>query len=119
LTYATKLTCPIQQTVALIGDKWKILVICTLRDGRKRFGELQRAMEGITPKVLTRQLRDLERDGLVDRTVYAEVPPRVEYELTDLGVSLLPILQQLHDWAERNSAALLARHPKATDSSAA
>jgi len=118
MTYNTKLTCPIQQTIALIGDKWKIIVICTLSDGTKRFGELQRAMEGITPKVLTRQLRDLERDGILDRKVFPEVPPRVEYSLTPLGRSLLPILGQLHDWAVANSAALLARHAKPTDSAA-
>jgi DNA-binding HxlR family transcriptional regulator len=118
VTYTTKLTCPIQQTVALIGDKWKILVICTLKGGTKRFGELQRALNGITPKVLTRQLRDLERDGLVSRAVFAEVPPRVEYALTPLGLSLLPVLDQLHDWATRNSALLLARRAKPEDSAA-
>ena len=118
MTYRTKLSCPIQQTLALIGDKWKIIVICTLREGTKRFGELQRAMDGITPKVLTRQLRDLERDGLVQRTVFPEVPPRVEYALTALGQSLLPILGQLHEWAVANSAALLARQEKPKDSAA-
>ena len=112
MTYSTKLTCPIQRTIALIGDKWKILVLCTLADGTKRFGELQRAMEGITPKVLTRQLRDLERDGLVARQVYPQVPPRVDYSLTPLGESLMPILGQLHDWAVKNSAALLEAHVK-------
>src|SRR5215472_19147342 len=118
MTYSTKLACPIQRTIALIGDKWKIIVICTLKGGTKRFGEIQREMEGITPKVLTRQLRDLERDGLVDRTVYPQVPPRVEYSLTALGRSLLPILGQLHDWAVTNSAALLARQVKPSDSAA-
>jgi DNA-binding HxlR family transcriptional regulator len=118
MTYRTKLSCPIQQTIALIGDKWKIIVICTLAEGTKRFGELQRAMDGITPKVLTRQLRDLERDGLVQRTVFPEVPPRVEYALTTLGRSLLPILGQLHEWAVENSAALLARHASAEKSAA-
>jgi DNA-binding HxlR family transcriptional regulator len=112
MTYATKLSCPIQRTIALIGDKWKILVICTLRDGTKRFSELQRAMEGITPKVLTRQLRDLERDGIIERRVFPQVPPRVEYSLTPLGTSLLPILGQLHDWAVANSGSLLARNEK-------
>ena len=118
MTYSTKLACPIQRTIALIGDKWKIIVICTLKDGTKRFGEIQRAMEGITPKVLTRQLRDLERDGIVDRTVYPQVPPRVEYSLTPLGRSLLPILAQLHDWAVTNSAALLARQPSPSEPAA-
>lgn len=116
MTYLTNLTCPIQRTIALIGDKWKILVIVTLSDGTKRFGELQRALDGITPKVLTRQLRDLERDGVVERVVYPQVPPRVDYSLTPLGRSLLPILDQLRDWATKNSSALLARHETAVKS---
>ena len=99
MTYSTKLTCPIQRTIAFVGDKWKIIVLHTLTTGTKRFGELQRAMEGITPKVLTRQLRDLERDGLVARHVHPQVPPRVDYSLTPLGESLMPVLKQLHDWA--------------------
>ena len=118
MTYETKLTCPIQQTIALIGDKWKILVLCTLSDGTKRFGELQRALNGITPKVLTRQLRDLERDGLIAREIFPQVPPRVDYSLTPLGLSLMPILGQLHEWAVKNSAALLASHGADTDSAA-
>lgn len=118
MTYETKLTCPIQQTIALIGDKWKILVLCTLSDGTKRFGELQRALNGITPKVLTRQLRDLERDGLIARQIFPQVPPRVDYSLTPLGLSLMPILGQLHEWAVKNSAALLASHGGDTESAA-
>lgn len=107
--YKTKLACPIQRTVALISDKWKVLIVCILADGTKRFGELQRALEGITPTVLTRALRDLEASGLVKRQVYAEVPPRVEYSLEPLGESLLPILQQLHDWAEKHADRLAPR----------
>jgi DNA-binding HxlR family transcriptional regulator len=103
------LACPIQRSVALISDKWKVLIICTLADGKKRFGELHRAMEGITPTVLTRALRDLEADGLVRREVFAEVPPRVEYSLTAFGESLLPILRQLHEWAEAHADKLQAR----------
>ena len=118
MTYSTKLTCPIQRTLTLISDKWKILVLCTLRDGTKRFGELQRALEGITPKVLTRQLRDLERDGLISRAVFPQVPPRVDYSLTPLGLSLMPILNQLHDWAVKNSGALMAAHAEDSDSAA-
>jgi len=109
MTYSTKLACPIQRTMAMIADKWKVIVIAILGDGTKRFRELQRAMEGVTPKVLTRQLRDLEHDGLVNRVAYAEIPPRVEYSLTPLGRSLLPILQQLHNWAVANSEILLKR----------
>jgi DNA-binding HxlR family transcriptional regulator len=109
MTYSTKLVCPIQRTMAMIADKWKVIVIANLGDGTKRFRELQRAMAGVTPKVLTRQLRDLEHDGLVNRVAYAEIPPRVEYSLTPLGRSLLPILQQLHNWAVANSETLLKR----------
>jgi len=110
MTYETKLACPIQRTMAMIADKWKVIVIYNLGKRTMRFGELQRALEGITPKVLTRQLRDLEGDGLVARRVHAEIPPRVEYSLTILGRELLPILDQLHEWATRNSVAVLARH---------
>jgi DNA-binding HxlR family transcriptional regulator len=109
MTYSTKLACPIQRTVAMIADKWKVIVISNLGEGTMRFRELQRAMQGVTPKVLTRQLRDLERDGLINRRAYPEIPPRVEYSLTALGRSLLPILQQLHNWAVANSETLLAR----------
>jgi DNA-binding HxlR family transcriptional regulator len=110
MTYETKLACPIQRTMAMIADKWKVIVIYHLGQRTMRFGELQRALEGITPKVLTRQLRDLEGDGIVSRRVHAEIPPRVEYSLTNLGRELLPILDQLHEWATRNSVAVLARH---------
>ncbi len=106
MTYPTKLVCPVQRTIAMIADKWKVIVIANLGEGTKRFRELQRAMQGVTPKVLTRQLRDLEQDGLVSRHAYAEIPPRVEYSLTPLGRSLLPILQQLHNWAVANCDAL-------------
>lgn len=109
MTYTTKLACPIQRTVAMIADKWKVIIICNLGEKTMRFGELQRALEGVTPKVLTRQLRDLEADGLVTRTVHPEVPPRVEYALTKLGEGLLPILGKLHDWATEHSSVLLAR----------
>jgi len=109
MTYSTKLACPIQRTMAMIADKWKVIVIANLGEGTMRFRELQRAMQGVTPKVLTRQLRDLEHDGLVTRQAFAEIPPRVEYSLTPLGRSLLPILAQLHNWAVANSDILLAR----------
>ncbi|MBC5804874.1 MAG: transcriptional regulator [Candidatus Eremiobacter antarcticus] len=117
MAYSTKLVCPIQRTVAMIADKWKVIVIANLGEGTKRFRELQRAMQGVTPKVLTRQLRDLEHDGLVSRKAYAEVPPRVEYTLTPLGRSLLPVLQQLHHWAVANSDSLL-KHSTTPDGEA-
>jgi DNA-binding HxlR family transcriptional regulator len=83
----------------MISDKWKVLIICKLRRGTMRFNELKRELQGVTQRVLTHQLRELESDGLVSRKVYAEVPPRVEYSLTHLGQTLVPVLEQLEDWA--------------------
>ncbi len=83
-----KLVCPVMQTIAMVSDKWKVLILYQLREGKKRFNELRRSMQGVTQRVLTHQLRALEMDGLVSRTVYPEVPPRVEYELTTLGRTL-------------------------------
>lgn len=114
MAHKTHLSCPIQRTMAMIADKWKIIVILILRGGRRRFAELQRDMDGITAKVLTRQLRDLEEDGIVSRTVYAQVPPRVEYALTPLGESLSNALCPLHEWAKEH-AAMLGNAPKQLD----
>ena len=91
--------CPAEPAVAMIGGKWKIPILWHLFDGPKRFGELQRALAPITQKVLIQQLRDLEADALVTRTVYAEVPPRVDYALTDLGRSMLLPVRALGEWA--------------------
>ena len=90
--------CPIEATLGMIGGKWKALILDQLTDGRLRFGELQRRMPKITPKMLTQQLRELEDDGLVERHVYPVVPPRVEYELTAFGKTVLPILTAMCDW---------------------
>lgn len=90
--------CPVETTLSLIGDKWKVLVLRDLMPGTKRFGELQRSIGGVSQKVLTAQLRDMEADGLVHREVYAEVPPRVEYSLTETGRSLAPVLEALRVW---------------------
>ncbi|MFI7121737.1 winged helix-turn-helix transcriptional regulator [Amycolatopsis sp. NPDC049868] len=87
------------QILALIGDKWTILVIGQLRDRTLRFGELHRAVTGISQRMLTRTLRQLERDGLLTRAIHPSVPPRVEYTLTELGVTLLDSLTYLGDWA--------------------
>ena len=84
----------------LIGSKWKVLILRDLMPGTKRFGELRRSIGGVSQKVLTAQLRDMEACGLVDRQVYAEVPPRVEYSLTELGRSLRPILDAMRAWGE-------------------
>lgn len=94
------LACPVETTLTLIGDKWKVLILRDLMTGTKRFGELKRSVGGVTQKVLTAQLRDMESSGLLIRTVYAEVPPRVEYTLTDLGKSLKPILDAMQNWGE-------------------
>ena len=85
----------------LIGDKWKVLILRDLMDGTKRFGELKKSVGNVTQKVLTAQLRSMEESGLVERTVYAEVPPRVEYNLTVLGKSLKPILDALSEWGTK------------------
>ena len=97
------LTCPAEVTADLIGGRWKIVLLWFLFQGVKRFSELQRALPGITQKVLTQQLRDMEKKGLVTRTVYAEVPPKVEYQITPLGLSLKPVVEAMHQWgAERD-----------------
>ena len=90
--------CPVETTLTLIGDKWKVLILRDLMDGTKRFGELKKSIGGVTQKVLTAQLRQMEECGLLDRKVYAEVPPRVEYTLTELGYSLKPVLDAMSDW---------------------
>ena len=92
--------CPVETTLTLIGDKWKVLILRDLMEGPKRFGELKRSLGNISQKVLTAQLRSMEESGLVERTVYAEVPPRVEYSLTGLGKSLQPILDAMKNWGE-------------------
>ena len=90
--------CPVEITMGLIGDKWKVLIIRDLLTGTKRFGELKKSVTGITQKVLTNNLRQMEADGLIKRKVYAEVPPRVEYSLTKTGLSLKPILDSMVSW---------------------
>ena len=92
--------CPVETTLTLISSKWKILILRDLMPGTKRFGELKKSIGGVSQKVLTAQLREMETDGLVRRTVYPEVPPRVEYTLTALGRSLKPILDAMWDWEE-------------------
>lgn len=96
--------CPVETTLMLIGDKWKVLILRDLLPGTKRFGELKKFIGTVSQKVLTAQLRDMERNGLVTRKVYPEVPPRVEYSLTELGRSLKPILDAMWDWGEEFKA---------------
>ena len=97
--------CPVATTVQRIGSKWKLLILCNLLARPWRFNELKKDLEGISQKVLSDSLRSME-DGLVARTVYPEVPPRVEYRLTDLGESLRPILDAMQRWGEGYKASL-------------
>lgn len=92
--------CPVETTLTLIGDKWKVLILRDLLPGTKRFGELKKSIGNVTQKVLTAQLRQMEESGLLTRTVFAEVPPHVEYTLTELGYSLKPILDAMWAWGE-------------------
>ena len=90
--------CPVEMTLQLIGDKWKVLIIRDLLSGTKRFSELMRSVTGITQKVLTSHLRAMEAAGLLTRKIYPEVPPKVEYTLTETGYSLKPIMDSMVDW---------------------
>lgn len=96
--------CPVETTLTLISDKWKVLILRDLMPGTKRFGELRRSVGQVSQKVLTAQLRQMEESGLLTRTVYPEVPPRVEYALTELGYSLKPILDAMQSWGEEYKA---------------
>ena len=105
--------CASRVVLDRIGDRWTVLVVAALADGRLRFSELRARIEGITPKVMTQTLRALERDGILTRTVFAEVPPRVEYELTELGRDLLAPIGAIRVWAEQHAARIVenrARH---------
>ena len=98
--------CPVETTLTLIGDKWKVLILRDLMNKTLRFGELKRSIGTVSQKVLTAQLRDLEHDGLVHREVFAEVPPRVEYSLTDTGRSLEPVIDSMRIWGESYQKAM-------------
>lgn len=93
-----KIACPIELTMSVIGDKWKIYILRELLGGTRRFGELQRAINGVSQKMLTQQLRSMEADGIISRTVYPQVPPKVEYALTELGWSLSPVIIAMARW---------------------
>ncbi len=92
--------CPVETTLMVIGDKWKVLILRDLMNGTMRFGELKKSIGHVSQKVLTTQLRDMEEKGLVTRKVYAEVPPRVEYTLTEIGYSLKPVLDAMVIWGK-------------------
>ncbi|HWR83217.1 MAG TPA: helix-turn-helix domain-containing protein [Candidatus Deferrimicrobium sp.] len=95
--------CPVEVALDVIGGKWKALVLWHLKDDVRRFSELKRLMPGITQKMLTQQLRELEADGIIARTVYPEVPPRVEYALTQHGQTLQPLLKTMCEWGARHA----------------
>ena len=99
--------CPVETTLTLISDKWKVLILRDLMKGTMRFGELKKSIGHVTQKVLTSQLRQMEESGLLSRKVYAEVPPRVEYTLTDVGYSLKPILDAMWTWGENYKKGLI------------
>jgi DNA-binding HxlR family transcriptional regulator len=100
--------CPLRDVLDRVGDKWSVLVVICLSEGTQRFSALRRRIEGISQRMLTETLRQLERDGIVRRTVYAEVPPRVEYALTPMGRTLIEPLGALAAWAEEHRAAIVA-----------
>lgn len=97
-----KKTCAAEKALKMIGGRWKLLIIGELISGVKRFNELLRSLDGITQKMLTQQLRELEEDGIIHRQIYAQIPPKVEYSLTELGHELLPIIESLHQWGEHH-----------------
>jgi DNA-binding HxlR family transcriptional regulator len=99
---ATDNRCPAEFTLAMIGGRWKIPILFHLLGGRKRFTELARALNGVTQKMLTQQLREMQRNGLVERKVFAQVPPKVEYSLTNLGVTLRPVVDAMCRWGEEH-----------------
>jgi DNA-binding HxlR family transcriptional regulator len=99
--------CPVATTVQLIGNKWKLLILRNLLVRTWRFNELQKSLEGISQKVLTDNLRSMESDGIIVRTVFPEVPPRVEYSLSELGESMRPILKSIEDWGNRYKESLV------------
>ena len=100
--------CPIETTLTLISNRWTVLILWDLLDGVKRFGELKKLLGGVSQKVLTANLRQMEEAGLLTRTVYAEVPPRVEYALTETGRSLRPVLEAMLEWGTRYRAGMEA-----------
>ncbi len=102
----------VREVLNRVGDKWSVQIVGLLGDGAMRFSELRRAIEGISQRMLTLTLRGLERDGLIDRTVFPEIPPRVEYELTRLGKTLLEPIQQLAEWAGENRTTIQAARDK-------
>nr|WP_309495477.1 helix-turn-helix domain-containing protein [Mechercharimyces sp. CAU 1602] len=100
-------SCPVEVTINVIGGKWKSIILYHLLKETRRFNELRRLIPGITQRMLTLQLRELERDGIIDRKVYKQVPPKVEYSITRFGYTLAPIIQQMMEWGREHSTTLL------------
>ena len=113
--YNWKTGCDVEATLSVIGGRWKPILVCHLLGGRKRFGELRRLTPNATERMITLQLRELEADGVISRHVFAEVPPRVEYEVTEFGASLRPILEQMQAWGSAFKARKLAEEAGAAD----
>lgn len=90
--------CPIEKTMDVIGGKWTFLILRDILQGTKRFGELQRSLRGISPRTLSLRLKELEEEGIINRTIYSEIPPHVEYSFTEKGRSLLPIFEAMKEW---------------------
>ncbi len=110
--YCWKTGCDVEATLSVIGGRWKAVLVCHLLDGRKRFGEIRRLTPNATERMITLQLRELEADGVISRHVFAEVPPRVEYEITEYGRSLETILAGMQEWGKAFKARRLAEEPE-------
>lgn len=106
--YKCNFGCAVEAAIEVIGGKWKGVVLYHLHDGTKRFNELRRIIPSVTQRMLTRQLRELEMDGVIERKVYAEVPPKVEYSITEFGKSLTPIIAALEQWGNQHIDVLTA-----------
>jgi DNA-binding HxlR family transcriptional regulator len=107
--------CPVETTVRIVGGRWKAAVLEQLLQGNKRFSELKRAINGITQRTLSLQLRDLQSTGIIERTVYPDTPPRVVYAITPLGKSLGPLLEAMCHWGKSHSAAMALKKLRASD----
>ena len=117
--YNWKTGCDVEATLSVIGGRWKPILVCHLLEGRKRFGELRRLTPNATERMITLQLRELEADGVLSRHVFAEVPPRVEYELTEFGRSLEPILVLMQDWGRDFKVRRLAEEAESEEATSA
>lgn len=111
----SRLTCAVESTLEVIGGRWKVLILRELLQGVRRFNELHRSLHGITQKMLTQQLRELEEDGIIHREVYLQVPPKVEYSLTETGKTLQPVLDAMHDWGVKYLESRSATPPESIE----